>query len=562
MAVRILNEGIVHLEDLSIDKFIQTIKNIYKFYCSEKIDGANLWFGLDDSGKFFTTREQKGRDKDPKYTASDYNMVSAYNGFRSAHAALQSKVSIIKKHLKPGDMVEIEVLFGRQPNVVKYSTNDTNYIVLLRPVEGTSQDAFDSLTESLKNEETSVQTKIVDTIDGSTLQHTFSNFSWKFVRNVATKVSAQLISAKRLNPELKRLEDFLQQQNKEMSALAGKSLTNFEAMSIKLTAIQSSNRDNAKLIKESLREKIMIAFKLPIKQMLMSDLTRNGEFLSQKFGKDPKDAELEGYVLSDESGEMVKLVDRDLFTAVNEFNFRIRNELNGIVMSDDVEAPLEVRGGIFGTSKIRIASILGVPDLAKSSKARKVFKSYQEGSASDTINAFVRSLKISDFLQFKTKISAVLKDTLAELQTKLNTFNQECSSYKIKLKTGKVIGFTDEAKKRTHLAFAELKKEISELQSNVKKCKTLNEMIYVLYGRFIDEIFPKQKQISEGFKLELELMKKIVQEDEAGDASPNEAPEPAAITASAIAPVPLRMFNGKVLKRIKRNYFPKKKSHK
>ena len=90
MRVTRLNEGITHIEDLSIDKFIDIIKNIFKFHVSEKIDGANLWFGLDDSDIFYTTREQKSGDKDRKYESKDYSKVAAYNGFRSAHDALQS----------------------------------------------------------------------------------------------------------------------------------------------------------------------------------------------------------------------------------------------------------------------------------------------------------------------------------------------------------------------------------------------------------------------------------------------------------------------------------------
>jgi hypothetical protein len=49
--------------------------------------------------------------------------------------------------------------------------------------------------------------------------------------------------------------------------------------------------------------------------------------------------------------------------------------------------------------------------------------------------------------------------------------------------------------------------------------------------------------------------------DAGGDATPS--PAAGATTAGMIAPVPVRMFNGKVIKRVKRNYFPKKKkSHK
>ena len=168
MRVTRLNEGITHIEDLSIDKFIDTIKSIFKFHVSEKIDGANLWFGLDDSDIFYTTREQKSGDKDRKYESKDYSKVAAYNGFRSAHDALQSfmKLGKYRGALHPGDKIEIEVVFGKQPNVVKYSDEGINYIVLLRPVDGTSQEHFDKLVSMLDGKEVNVQSEIIDTVDG------------------------------------------------------------------------------------------------------------------------------------------------------------------------------------------------------------------------------------------------------------------------------------------------------------------------------------------------------------------------------------------------------------
>ncbi len=570
MKLHRLNEGITHIEDLSIDQFLEIIKNISEFYCSEKIDGANLWFGLDANGKFFTTREQKGRDKDPKYTASDYNMVSAYNGFRSAHDALQAKAAVIKKHLQPNDMVEVEIVFGKQPNVVKYSTDGTNYVVLLRPVEGTPFARFTALAEALEDDEVSVQSKVVDTIDGENLTTARLPFKWSFAKNVSSKVSNDLVSTKKLNSSIQKLEAFLNQKNESISAIIGKDTNNFGVLTLRLTGVPVKFRETVKLEKEALSEKVLVDFKLPIKRSLMSDLARNGSFLSNKLGKDPEDQDMEGFVLSG-SGKQIKLVDRDLFTSVNEFNFKIRNELNGIVMSDDLEASLESRGGIFGTCKIRIANLFDVRDLAKSVKARKIFAANKGKTALQTVENFAKSLKIRDFQQYRIKIAAILTDAENELKSKLDQFKLESADYKIKLKNGKEVDFSEESRKRTLLAFAELNKEIKELKQKIKAAKSLEEIIIAIYGRFIDELFNGRinESLTEG-KLELPLLKSVsaICEDGEGGEAPAAAPpetNPAtagATTAGMIAAYPQRMFNGKVLKRIKRNYFPKKKSHK
>ena len=309
-----------------------------------------------------------------------------------------------------------------------------------------------------------------------------------------------------------------------------------------------------------------------IKRSLMSDLAKNGSFLSSKLGKDPEDQDMEGFVLSGD-GKQIKLVDRDLFTSVNEFNFKIRNDLNGAVMSDDLESSLQNRGGIFGTCKIRIANLFDVRDLAKSAKARKIFAAHKGKTPMETVSNFAKSLKIADFEQYRIKISAILADTERELKERLEQFKVESADYKIKLKNGKDVEFSEESRKRTLLAFAELNKEIKELQRKIKEAKSLEELIIAIYGRFVDELFKGQmnESLMEG-KLELSLLKSVtaICEDGEGGDAPAASAAPAetnpasagATTSGMIATNPQRMFNGKVLKRIKRNYFPKKKSHK
>lgn len=569
MRITRLSEGITHIEDLNIDRFIEIVKNIFNFHVSEKIDGANLWFGVDDSDIFYTTREQKSGDKERKYNSKDYSMVAAYNGFRSAHDALESlmKQGKFRGALIPGDKIEIEVVFGKQPNVVKYSEDGTNYIVLLRPVEETEQKRFDRLADMLNGKTVTVQSNIIDTVDGENLITTKEPFKWKFVKNVSEKVSSSLISHKSLMKIVGKLEQFLKEPNEVVSKALGKETLNFSVMSMRLVGIPAEAKEVIKSERDKLNQYVLTEFKLPIKRKLFSDLLDNGEFLSAEF-KTKEKSDLEGFVLSN-GGEQIKIVDRDLFTAINEFNFKIRNELNGAVMSDDIDAPLLVKGGVFGNSKIRIANLFDVKDLARSAKAKKVFAQYRGKTTAETIANFVKSLKINDFGMYQKKIIAILSDTNNELSTRLDAFKKEASDYKVELKNGKTIDYSEESVKRTLLAFAELKKEINKLLELTKKAKSVNDLISALYGKFISDVHKKVEESFEqkGIKMSesLSLLKSIATINEDGEGV--EAAAPAAVSAATtssadIAPVQLRMFNGKVIKRMKRNYFPKKKSHK
>lgn len=580
-----LNEGITHIEDLSIDKFINTIKNLFDYNVSEKIDGANLWFGRDTNGNLFTTREQKSADKDRKFQSKDYHMVSAYNGFRSAHDALENFFGSKTDILKPNETFEIEVVFGKQPNVVKYSDDGVNYIVILRPVNGTSEESFKRIVAKVENKETTVQSKIIDTVDGKSLMTSRLPFKWKIVKNISSKVDNSLISEKKVKSILSKLEGFLRDENATLSNLLGKPISNFEALNFKLVGIKDANvKEQIKKQKIELNQKILVDFKLPIKKNLLNDLINKGDFLSAGFSNKEKN-DLEGFVLS-KGSELIKIVDRDLFTALNEFNYKIRNELSSAVMSNDINSPLLVKGGIFGNAKIRIASLFDLPELAKSAQAKKIFKSYKGKTVDQTLFNFTKTLHVKDVLMFKNKIIAILSDTENDLDKKLEQFKNEASTYKVTLKNGNEVSYSEESKKRTLLAFAELLKEISKIKSAIKSSKTIEEIINALYGKLIKAVHTGEKEEEEqmnesventapttnnGFSLLKNLL--LLSEDgDGGDGSGVSAAATAATTASAvsdampgattssmIATLPKRIFNGKVIKRIKRNYFPKKK---
>lgn len=572
MRITRLNEGITHIEDLSIDRFVNTVKNIFAFRASEKIDGANLWFGLDDSDIFYTTREQKSADKDRKYQSKDYSKVAAYNGFRSAHDALQSfmKIGKYRGALHPGDKIEIEVVFGKQPNVVKYSDDGTNYIVLLRPVDGTTNEHFDRLCKMLDGKEVSVQSEIIDTTDGENLITSKEPFRWKIVKNVSEKVSNSLISHKSVMKIVDKLEDFLKERNENVSKELGTETSNFSVLTMKLVGVRGAAKETIRIERDKVNQYVLTEFKLPIKRKLFNDLIENGKFLSSAF-KTKEKTDLEGFVLS-AGDEQIKIVDRDLFTSINEFNFKIRNELNGAVMTDDNDAPLINKGGVFGNCKLRIANLFDIKDLARSAKAKKLFLSYKGKSTEETISNFVKSLKINDFEMYQTKILAILADTQKDLNERLNTFKQESADYKVELKNGTTIPYSEESRKRTLLAFAELNKELTKLRALTKSAKNVGDLISAMYGKFIEAAQNKKVEEASAKKgaimtEQFSLLKTIHVLAEDGEATGGEAPAPTptegATTSGAIAPVPVRMFNGKVIKRVKRNYFPKKKkSHK
>src|SRR5574343_628072 len=111
-----ISEGITHIDDLPMDKFVELLGRLKSMSFTEKLDGSNLWLGLDDSGKMYTSREGKRTNAERVYSPDDWNLNSANNQFKAAHSALVKVEDKIKKVMKPGNQVELEVLFGAQPN--------------------------------------------------------------------------------------------------------------------------------------------------------------------------------------------------------------------------------------------------------------------------------------------------------------------------------------------------------------------------------------------------------------------------------------------------------------
>jgi len=153
--------GISHIEDLPPLELIKVLDKLSSLSYTQKVDGANLIFGIDINGKFYTSREHKGDVR--FYTSSEYPTNSKYDSFRAAHLALQKVLSKIKMVLQPGNAISIEVIMNNQPNVVSYGQNQ---IVFLEPVAGDDPNQsldfslIDNLNAKLRSTTVEIQSNV------------------------------------------------------------------------------------------------------------------------------------------------------------------------------------------------------------------------------------------------------------------------------------------------------------------------------------------------------------------------------------------------------------------
>jgi hypothetical protein len=490
---RILTEGITHIEDLPIDEFVDTLRNMATMAAQEKLDGAQLWVGSDEEGKLFTSREGKRNGAERRYTPEDWPLISAFNQFRAAHAAIAAKSQEIQRVLRPGDTVEAEVLFGRQPNSVTYGAHGMSFVAFLRGVNDTPNEIADHLASSLVNQQAEAKVDVVDTADGKELSTTNISVTFQFVS--PHKLDTKKLKADAgIEPMLDKLDAFLKKPS---------GFSNFSNLKLATTMVSSVPKElksGFKPAKEALLTTLLNDYQLPIKAALLSKLHRKSGLAADDIKPD-EDVGIEGIVLRDASGNQVKIVDRDVFTAINKFNQTPRGEVQSALNTTDPDAPLEARGGLLGQMRIRFAEALGNRELAKASNVRKAMEPVKGDSAEETIKNLAKSMSsLTDHEAVKKKILAIASETYKELGDKLEAFKTDHGNYKLQLKNGKEIGLSDETVKKTLLTFAEAHRNLKELFDKLKGTKSLAGLLAVLYGSAARAVHAEK--LGEGLLLE------------------------------------------------------------
>lgn len=481
-----LHEGIDHIEALPLDKFIDAVKNISKFTATEKLDGANLIFGIDNKGKFYTSREAKSGGK--FYSEKDYGDRAADNGFRSAHMALEKVASRLKKILSNGEAVEVEVLYGRQPNAIVYGSS---YIAFLRMLPGENkehpnQDKIKQLAVEMKGVGVTVSSPQVISNNGVDLETTTVDHKWKFTST--SFVQSNKFKKVDVAKEIKELEEFL----KEKNSAGGLGLTNMDVIGIKLGSVPKDKRPDVKSERERLIKEVNEKYKLPIKEKFLNEILRKLKPALQDVEiEDREDVGVEGVVLlNPKTLEQLKIVDKDVFTVINQFNFAIRNELKSTSRGRTVfkGTTLGIDGDVFGNMLKRLEKIIGIDGLGEYLSIKRTIRKFDDGSKEATIKKMAKAVKEKDMEALKNRSVAAINKGLTDIKKGLKKYHAEWKSYKLKLKTGKEISYTQEIHDRTHIVFAEVQKEMLDMIKDIKKSKNIGAVLVSLYGKQIKSL--------------------------------------------------------------------------
>lgn len=482
----LLTEGITHINDqtLPIEKFIEVLKNIGEFEATEKVDGANLWFGIDMEGKLYTSRG--GKEGGEFYNQSDWGSDFKDTGFKSAHAALKDRENEIKAAgMNPGDVVEVEVLFGEKPNAIPYWPNQ---IIFLRAISGDPD--IERMADTLEGKTAAAEVENVPyTDDGKTIERKNEAHKWTFSKVQKYEVDADKIKAD-IDKHIKKLEVFLHKPNIAKLKLKNKDgsigvPTNIEVLGLRAT------KPEIKEAKEIVKDVIdgdrdpdtgkrtgKTGIRFEIKEILLNNLVRSAQ---SSLGPSIEDGGwIEGVVLrrpgtgKDGGDELFKVVDQDVFTAVNVFNFQVRGFLTTKHKGPD--SPDEA-AGILGNLLRKMANVIGHPQLG-TIQAKRYLKKL--GAGAQEIVAEVA--KGVDLASTKSKWTADIEKTNKVLEKILDQYQGQFKGKEFIDSTGRTHKYDETIHKRTLQVFAELFKDFKAWKTAIKEAKTSEELVMILIG--------------------------------------------------------------------------------
>jgi hypothetical protein len=465
MFLKHLTEGLVHIEDLPVLDFLETIKKINEFEITEKIDGANIIFGFDENGKFYTSREMKGGKR--FYNEKDYPLKFWTTGFRSAHLALEKVLfDILNKIVYPGDSFVAEILFGELPNTVPYK-GDENQVVLLNPFSAQKekeklQDRFEKLVDYLKGKRVEVVLDVPFTDDGKTIRKIAEKHVWLF--DVTPRINPNIIDKEHLRNVLEKKIRNIENYLSHPSNIKG--LNNIDIISIPLNRKPNNiERNDWEILKEKIKEEKnrikdqIMQMKLNIKEDLLNHFVRN---LESKFG--PKFEEggwIEGVVFRDRiTGKSFKLVDKDIFTELNKFNWKVRSLLKDSNLSKKT-------GSYFSKIVSRISNVLGYKPI----ELRNKIKNRERIEINKPVD------------EVKNKIKEILTKAIKALDAMLEYYKRNRNRIKIYLeKIDRTFEYTNAQHRKTLETFAEFRADLEEMLKQLDKGKNIEDVVFILFS--------------------------------------------------------------------------------
>ena len=462
-----VSRGISHIEDMPVGEIIEILTNLSNYSITEKVDGAQILFGIDDNG-FYTSRETKGGER--IYNEADYGITFASTYMRSAHKLLEQMLPALKgAGLRLGDQVEAEVLYGQVPNVVPYSA-DTNYLIFLRTTEGAVN--IDRLKQKLDGQAVSVSLVSPFTDDGKTINLKEQINQWKFARVpiIERKYNRRLIEKHivEINSYISKIDAVTMQPFKVILETPLNKIPEWVA-----PKDWKFMKEYLKEYREAVRVSLDNTYIPKLKNTLLDIFVRE---TASSFGPSVEDGGwIEGVVLRhNTTGKMIKLVDKDMFGTIRESAWKKRNMLTERAKSTTGAT------SFMGRLLLDMATSVGHPELGTMQA-----KNYLRKAGTITEERLTSLSAGADFNSIKSYWTSLLEIRHAELREDLDKYEKEETD--LSGTNGQRV-LVAAIKERTKQTFAQAFQQINEMEEATLQAKTTKDLITILVGKQLGEL--------------------------------------------------------------------------
>ena len=453
-----LFEGIAHIDSISLDRFIDTVRRMQNkdssIELSVKVDGsANIGLGLDQEGKIYFDRSVKGQT-DRKISPDDWPKKPMFNAIRSGVAALLSKKQELEKLMKPGDYTDAEIMFEAMPNSIEYGKN----MIVFHNAK------FNNLAKKLGKTKARIDLY-------------FYNFNSKKIKKSNRIIEyefggKEVISSDKyelsVNSEITKIENFMKERNQ----LFG--VSNFEVLGMRS---QGEDADKIKREKERLEGELR-SLKLKIKDKLIDHILNKipaSSFAPQpqfdEKGRNISGSWPEGIVIKDlKTGDLTKVV--SIFPDVNKFLWHYRE----VAMKGTGPAGSFVPG-IMTRFKTNVADhAFNIPVLKTPGASSYIDKKYKDKSPNEKLLFFLKDQGFNFKQANRTKNEFVKAVDIAikslndlrkdfEERGKKDVLHIEKGIFKRDVKYGEI------QIRKTYETFLDVENELTDYKKEVKKAK-------------------------------------------------------------------------------------------
>jgi hypothetical protein len=472
-----LTGSIPHFESLHPDKILAVVHDIIHNHdditITEKLDGNNLIVGYDNLGKFYTSREAKGDQR--YYSIHEYDNTAANACFIHAHDALQSHPTL-KHAIGNGFQIECEIMYGRQPNAIVYGEN---HIAVLRALPGDKQEMppasiMENLDEHVGWKFNSQCNEFI-TEDGKAVNTTIKNTPWNISKT--SHINPNDFDLKKLHETSVKLSRYLMEANKELNIM-----TNRDILNVKLNTIPHEGRPQMKKLRESVNMRIDW-YKKEFKDCFLKTMRQYKPSLRTVEVCESEDIGIEGMVIMDKStNEQFKIVDKDVFTALNKFNFSVRNNIKATShVGRKSESMLNYDGDVFGNMLQSMAEDHGQSELGDYLKITKYLKSHKGDTLWETVENAYSGLNQCDFADH-------IFDYMGDLDQLRKHYLREYQNITTELPSGKTVSYTDAVHQRTLMYFADVTMELANMYVDCRAATNQKEQFAAVFAKQLKSI--------------------------------------------------------------------------